>query len=106
MNKLFKKLILYCVVFIVASGCATLLKKAPQQHPKAAARPQHVDVKAQQQYYDEGLQLYSKENYGEAKEAFQEVIDLGPNTPLGLKAKENLTKIDQILKTLKEIESR
>ncbi len=98
---------LYGMVFLVVAGCATW-QKTPPPIPKPASRPQAkpVDAKAQQQYYDLGLQHYSKENYGEAKKAFKEVIELGPNTKLGLKAKENLKKIDQILKTLEEIESK
>jgi len=83
-------------------GCA-FLKTAPP--PKSSAR-QHVDAKAQQQYYDLGLQQYTRENYGEAKEAFEQVIELGPNTVLGQKAQENLKKIQRILKTLEEIESK
>ncbi len=67
---------------------------------------QHVDPKAQQQHYDQGLQYYSQEHYRQAKESFQQVVELGPNTPLGVKAQENLRKIDRILKTLEEIESK
>jgi TolA-binding protein len=93
--------------FLAVAGC-TLWQKAPPpppHPPKPVTRP-YVDIKAQQHYYDQGLQHYSKENYGEAKEAFQQVIDLGPNSALGLKAQENLKKIDRILKTLEELESK
>jgi outer membrane protein assembly factor BamD (BamD/ComL family) len=99
---IFLKLILYTMVFMVVAGCA-FPKTAPP--PKSSAR-QHVDARAQQQYYDLGLQQYTKENYGEAKEAFEQVIELGPSTALGQKAQENLKKIQRILKTLEEIESR
>ena len=96
------KLISYSIVFVVMAGCV-VSKAAPP--PKSSAR-QHVDARAQQQYYDLGLQQYTKENYGEAKEAFEQVIELGPNSALGLKAQENLKKIQRILKTLEEIESK
>jgi TolA-binding protein len=97
---------------MLASGCSTFPKIFSPSQQKPATRPQHSDTKqhvdpvAQQQYYDQGLQQYSKDNYGEAKAAFRQVVDLGPNTTLGLKAKENLKKIDQILKTLEEIEAK
>jgi len=87
---------------LVLSGC---MFPKPAPPPKSSAR-QHVDARAQQQYYDLGLQQYTKENYGEAKEAFEQVIELGPNTALGQKAHENLKKIQRILKTLEEIESK
>jgi len=105
-RKMLLKLITYCIVFMVVSGCTTGPKIVPLSSQKTSTHLQHPDPKAQQQHYDEGLQQYSKDNYGEAKEAFQQVVDLGPNTELGLKAKENLKKIDQILKTLDEIESK
>jgi TolA-binding protein len=101
-------LLLSGVAFLVVAGC-TLWHKTPPPPPPPPPKPvtrQHVDTKAQQNYYDLGLQHYSKENYGEAKEAFQQVIDLGPNSTLGLKAQENLKKIDRILKTLEELESK
>ena len=101
-EKKFLKLILYSIVFSILAGCA-FSKAAPP--PKAPAR-KHVDVKAQQKHYDLGLQQYTKENYGEAKEAFEQVVELGPNTALGQKAQENLKKIQRILRTLEEIESK
>lgn len=87
---------------LVLAGCAMFQKTPPAKTP----RPQHVDSRAQQQYYDLGLQQYTKENYGEAKEAFEQAVELGPNTALGQKAQENLKKIQRILKTLQEIESK
>ena len=90
------------MVCLAPAGCALFQKTPP---PRSPAR-QHVDAKAQQQYYDLGLHEYSKENYGEAKEAFEQVIELGPNTPLGQKARDNLKKIQRILRTLEEIESK
>jgi TolA-binding protein len=101
-EKKFLKLILYSIIFSILAGCA-FSKAAPP--PKSSARKQ-VDAKAQQRHYDLGLQHYTKENYGEAKESFEQVVDLGPNTALGQKAQENLKKIQRILKTLEEIESK
>ena len=83
------------------SGCALFQKTPPSKTP---ARP--PDARAQQQYYDLGVQQYSKENYGEAKDAFEKALELGPSTALGAKAQENLKKIQRILKTLEEIESK
>jgi len=88
------------VAFLVVVGCVS----APEPIDNLQSKP--VDVKTQQRYYDLGLQQYSSENYGEAKEAFQQVIEYGPNTVLGMKAQENLKKIERILKTLEEIEAK
>jgi len=100
---LFCKLILFGMIFLGMAGCALWSTTPPPQ--KTITRP-HVDEKAQQQHYDQGLEQYSKENYGDAKRAFEQVFELGPNTALGIKAQENLKKIERILKTLEEIESR
>ena len=105
---MFRWILIYGMAFLLATGCASAPKAAPPattHPPKPVARPA-VDTKAQQQFYDKGLQLYSQENYDEARNAFQKVVELGANTALGLKAEENIRKIDQILKTLKEIESK
>lgn len=96
------KLLLCGVAFLVVAGCVVAVAPKPVDQPQS----KHVDAKAQQQYYDLGLQQYSNENYGEAKKTFQQVIEYGPNTVLGLKARENLKKIERILKTLEEIESK
>jgi TolA-binding protein len=113
----FRKLLPYGIVLLFAAGCAATRPAAtpPPEQPKRAAhpRPQQkpplqkpVDAKAQKRYYDQGLQYYSAEDYSNAKEAFAEVVDLGPNTALGIKAQENLKKIEKILKTLDELESK
>lgn len=107
MEKQLLKLIIGSAAFLLVAGCTTWpTASPPPPKPISRPRPKPVDVKAQRQYYDQGLQLYSKENYGEAKEAFEQVVDLGPNTALGTKARENLKKIQQILKTLEEIEAK
>ena len=102
----FRSLLICSMMLLALSGCASLHKAPPPPTPKPVARAQSkpVDAKAQQQYYDLGLQQYSKENYGKAKEAFQQAVEFGPNTALGVKAQENLKKIQQILKTLEELE--
>jgi outer membrane protein assembly factor BamD (BamD/ComL family) len=100
--KPFFPLIAAGILCLVLTGCV-LFQKTP---PARAPRQHHVDVKAQQKYYDLGLQQYTKESYGEAKESFEQVIEFGPNTALGQKAQENLKKIQRILKTLEEIESK
>ena len=101
-----RSLLICSMTLLALSGCAGLRKSSPP--PKSAARPQakQADAKAQQHYYDLGLQQYSKENYGKAKEAFQQAVEFGPNTALGVKAQENLKKIQKILKTLEELDSK
>lgn len=109
-EKVLRKLLVYGAAFLIVAGCATAPQAPPAQprQPKRAVRPQQkpVDAKAQKRYYDQGLQYYSAEDYSNAKEAFEEVVDLGPNTALGVKAQENLKKIEKILKTLDELESK
>jgi TolA-binding protein len=98
-----------CIAVLVVSGCASFQNAPPPPPPpqqKPVAKPRSVDAKAQQKYYDMGLQQYSGENYREAKKSFEQVIELGPTTTLGVKARENLKKIDQVLKTLEEIKSK
>lgn len=99
--------LLLVAVFMIAlgTGCAQVAKTFTfQPSQKQTSKP--VNPKVQKQYYDLGLQLYSKESYKEARQAFQTVVDHGPNTTLGLKAQENITKIDQVLKTLEDIQSK
>lgn len=103
-----RALLCCCVLLPFSPGCIPATKAPHSSSPRAAAkpRPKPVDAEAQQRWYDLGLRNYSQENYGEAQHAFQAVVENGPNTLLGQKAQENLKKIEQILKTLKEIESR
>ena len=106
-RKLLLRLLLSGFVVLTLSGCALWpWQKAASSPQKPVSRAHVVDAKAQHHYYDLGLRQYSQENYGDAKEAFQQAVDFGPNTDLGIKAKENLKKIDQILKTLEEIQSK
>jgi Tfp pilus assembly protein PilF len=93
------------LIVLIMSGCAQ--KKTPSHVPRGkASRQQPADPKAQQRYYDLGLQYYSKENYDEARKAFQQALDAAPGTRLGVKAQENIRKIDQILRTLEEMEKK
>jgi TolA-binding protein len=108
-----KALLLAFLLLIGEAGCSYVNKVIPrawqqdsQQHKQQRKTNPTVNPKAQKHYYDQGLQLYSKESYKEAKEAFETVVDNGPNTALGLKAQENITKIDQVLKTLEDIEAK
>ena len=104
---MFRNLIIFlCTITLSVIMSCALLPKAHQQHPPVASQPKTVDPKAQQHYYDLGLKQYSDENYGEAKKAFHRVIEYGPKTALGLKAQENIKKIERILKTLAEIETK
>ena len=102
------QLFICSMMLLILSGCA-LFKKTPPPPPTAPPRSparQQADAKAQKQYYDLGVQQYSRENYGEAKDAFEQALALGPKTTLGVKAQENLKKIERILKTLEEIETK
>ena len=91
---------------IAATGC-THARRAPQEPaPVARKEPKPSVAQVQRQYYDLGLKQYTGENYREAKQSFIRVVEKGPGTPLGLKAQENLRKIDRILKTVEEIESK
>lgn len=65
-----------------------------------------VNAKEQQLSYDQGIKAYSTEKFEEAKTAFQRAIDLGPQTELGLKARDNLKKVVQVLKTVEEIKAK
>lgn len=98
-------LLLCGAAFLPLASCS-LLPKTQHQHSTTPSQPKTVDAKAQQYYYDLGLRNYAEENYGEAKKAFRRVIENGPKTALGLKANENLKKIERILKTLAEIEAK
>jgi TolA-binding protein len=114
MQTVLRKLFLFCASVLMVV-CVAACHKAPPPPPppppsKPATRPQskptEAKAKIQQQQYDRGLQAYSQENFEDAKAAFQRVIELGPNTALGLKAQENIRKIQKILKTLEEIKSK
>jgi len=76
-----------------------------QTPPKTPPEPLG-EATSQQKYYDMGMRYYSQEKYAEAKKSWQRVIKLGKRTALADKARENIKKVDQILKTLKEMSGR
>jgi len=91
---------------VMATGCSWIQRATPSQSSSTRQQPKAAEAKVQQQHYDRGLQQYMAENYGEAKNSFLRVVENGPNTLLGMKAQENLKKIERILKTVEEIESK
>jgi len=99
-------LVFLSLAYLAIAGCSIVHTPYSQQKPAPRAQPKAPDPKAQQYYYDLGLQRYSEENYAKAEQAFQQAVENGPATTLGIKAQENLKKIQQILKTLEEMESK
>ena len=91
---------------LLISGCAGLGQREPPRARRPARPVQTVDPVQQQKYYDIGLKYYTEEHYAEAKEAWQQAIQCGPDTPLAKRARENLEKTDKILKTLKSMEQK
>jgi cytoskeletal protein RodZ len=88
---------------------------APEKYPEHKPVPKESGPKTppeskalsdQQTYYNMGMRYYSQEKYVEAKQAWQKVIKLGRKTALADKARDNIKKVDQILKTLKEMSGR
>lgn len=106
MQSLLRKLLVCVLLLSAVAGCATTKTSRSHRKPSARSQTKPVDAKAQQYYYDLGLQQYSKENYDEAEESFEQAVEYGPNTLVGQKAKENLKKVQKILRTLEEIESK
>ena len=111
MQMVFRKILLLGLAFLIMAGgvaCQTVPEPYPPSRTVPAARQpsQAVDTKAQQLHYDKGIQAYSNENFEEAKVEFQRVVDLGAGSALGLKAQENLKKVNQILRSVEEIKSK
>jgi len=102
-EKAYLNIVVWLAAALFVAGCASAHKTSSAQ--KGASR-QHVDINAQQYYYDRGVQKYSRERYEEAEADFQRVIENGPGTTLGQRAQENIKKIQQILKTLEEIRAK
>lgn len=78
----------------------------PQHPPKTATLPPPGESTSQQAHYDLGMRYYAHEKYEEAKKAWERVIKLGKRTALAEKARENIKKVNQILKTLKEMSNK
>jgi TolA-binding protein len=57
----------------------------------------------QKKYYNDGMRYYTQAKYHEAKEAWQEVIKMGPKTKLAAKARNYILKADQKLKFLEQM---
>jgi len=97
---------------VMVTDCAE--KEVPETPPPmpvkkqspARTQPRPVDLQAQQRYYDLGLRYYADEKYSEAKKAFQQAIENGPDSSLAIKARENLSKTEQVLRTLRELEQK
>lgn len=73
--------------------------KESESHPPASSNVQA----AQQKYYNLGMRYYAKDKFQQAKEAWQSVIKLDRKTDLAEKARENIKKVDQILKRLEKM---
>jgi hypothetical protein len=104
----FKDLFLTLVVIAVLADCTAMTHRPAPVEKKYPSwtQPKHMDLQAQQRYYELGLKYYADENYSEAKKAFQQAIEYGPDSSLAIKAREDLSKTEQILKTLREMEQR
>ena len=102
-EKPFRIVTIASVVILLASACVSCVCLRPSP---ISSQQKPLDAKAQQRYYDQGLQHYSKEKYELAREAFRKVVEISPNNTLGARAKENLVKINQILKTLEGMKSK
>lgn len=74
-------------------------------HKESAPRPPTVSniLAAQQKYYNIGMRYYAQDKFEQAKQAWQTVIKLDRKTALADKARENVKKVDQILKRLKQM---
>ncbi|MBN1472376.1 MAG: tetratricopeptide repeat protein [Syntrophaceae bacterium] len=91
-------------------------KETPREAPEAVKEEQEEGKTVppvaphkpspQQQYYNLGMRLYSQDKYREAREAWQQVIKLDKNSALADKARENIKKVDQILKTLEKMSGK
>lgn len=77
---------------------------APAHKESASHPPAGSNIPAtQQKYYNIGMRYYAQDKFEQAKEAWQAVIKLDRKTDLAEKARENIKKVDQILKRLKEM---
>lgn len=95
---------MFPALLALVSGCVASAPKkvaAPSPPPRVQTA---AEAKAQQQAYDRGLAAFGKEDYVSARKAFAEAVRLGPATPLGRRAKENLQKVESILKNLRELD--
>lgn len=113
---LFVSFLVCCISLF--SGCAqtsNFLSKFKKKDAKAAStKPSKTrkkprskfDPKAQQQAYDRGLKLFSRENYQAAQKAWKQAVRMNPKSAVGKKSSQNLRKVEQILQSLREIEQQ
>jgi len=79
-------------------------EQTPAHKESASHPPTGSNIPAaQQKYYNMGMRYYAQDKFEQAKEAWQAVIKLDRKTDLAEKARENVKKVDQILKRLKEM---
>ncbi|MRR17799.1 MAG: hypothetical protein EG826_15230 [Deltaproteobacteria bacterium] len=79
-------------------------EQTPPHKESASHPPAGGNIPAtQQKYYNMGMRYYAQDKFEQAKEAWQAVIKLDRKTDLAEKARENIKKVDQILKRLKEM---
>lgn len=86
---------------VLVGGCAAAKKPAAAPAPVAAN-----SQAAQKRAYDRGVALFGEEKYEQARRAWKDAVSMGPATPIGKKAKDNLDKVETILKSLQEIEAQ
>jgi hypothetical protein len=91
------------LLIVVLGACIPTKNKKSSKTPLKAAP---VTAVAQKRSYDAGVGHFAEERYAEAKKSWQETVRLGASTQLGLKAKDNIQKVDAILSSLKELEKK
>lgn len=73
---------------------------------KAAASRGGAEYAAQQRAYERGVAQFGEEKYEAARQSWLEAVRLGPKTAVAAKARTNLTKVEAILQTLREIDKQ
>ena len=95
------------IVVLLAACVPQKSKKGSAAAGKPGVRPAAASVNpAQKKAYDQGVKHFGEERYAEARASWREAVKLGPSTPLGRKAQENLQKVDSILSSLRELEKQ
>jgi len=78
-------------------------KAVPKEtEPRTSPADEKVDSQQKKYYYD-GMRFYTQAKYHEAKEAWENVIKLGPKTKLAIKARNYIGRANQKLKYLEQI---
>jgi Tfp pilus assembly protein PilF len=91
----------FCAVLSLLglAGCARAPRRSEPPPPPLA-----VDDQAQKEAFQSGLDYFGREQYAEARDAWRKAARLGPDTALGRKAREHLTKVERMLASLREID--